>query len=40
MMMALLPILGITANGWNIPPVNIGVPGADYPARGNPARSG
>jgi hypothetical protein len=33
MMMPLLPILGITTNGWNIPPANIGMPGADYPAR-------
>jgi DNA sulfur modification protein DndE len=33
MMMPLLPILGITANGWNIPPANVGMPGADYPAR-------
>jgi hypothetical protein len=32
-MMPLLPILGITANGWNIPPANVGMPGADYPAR-------
>ena len=33
MMMPLLPFLGNTANGWNIPPANIGMPGADYPAR-------
>jgi hypothetical protein len=33
MMMPLLPVLGVTANGWNIPPANIGMPGADYPAR-------
>jgi hypothetical protein len=33
MMMPLLPILGKTANGWNIPPANIGMPGADFPAR-------
>jgi len=33
MMMPLLPILGNTANGWNIPPANVGMPGADYPAR-------
>ncbi len=29
MMMPLLPILGNTANGWNIPPANVGMPGAD-----------
>jgi hypothetical protein len=33
MMMPLLPILGNTANGWNIPPANVGMPGADYPGR-------
>jgi hypothetical protein len=33
MMMPLLPILGVTANGWNIPPANLGMPGADYPGR-------
>ena len=33
MMMPLLPILGNTTNGWNIPPANVGMPGADYPAR-------
>jgi hypothetical protein len=33
MMMPLLPILGVTANGWNIPPANVGMPGADYPGR-------
>lgn len=33
MMMPLLPILGNTANGWNIPPANLGLPGADYPSR-------
>jgi DNA sulfur modification protein DndE len=33
MMMPLLPILGKTSNGWNIPPANIGMPGADFPAR-------
>jgi hypothetical protein len=33
MMMPLLPILGVTANGWNIPPSNVGMPGADYPGR-------
>jgi hypothetical protein len=33
MMMPLLPILGNTADGWNIPPANVGMPGADYPAR-------
>jgi hypothetical protein len=33
MMMPLLPILGDTAKGWSIPPVNLGMPGADYPAR-------
>lgn len=33
MMMPLLPVLGNTVNGWNIPPANIGAPGADYPAR-------
>lgn len=33
MMKPLLAYLGYTANGWNIPPANIGLPGADYPAR-------
>jgi hypothetical protein len=33
MMMPLLPILGVTANGWNIPPSNVGMPGTDYPGR-------
>jgi hypothetical protein len=33
MMMPLLPVLGVTANGWNIPPANLGMPGADYPGR-------
>jgi hypothetical protein len=33
MMMPLLPFLGITANGWNIPPANVGMPDGDYPAR-------
>jgi hypothetical protein len=33
MMMPLLPALGVTANGWNIPPANVGMPGADYPGR-------
>jgi hypothetical protein len=33
MMMPLLPVLGVTANGWNIPPANVGMPGADYPGR-------
>lgn len=33
MMMPLLPVLGVTANGWNIPPANLGLPGADYPGR-------
>ena len=33
MMMPLLPILGDSANGWIIPPPNVGMPGADYPAR-------
>lgn len=33
MMMPLLPILGVTANGWNAPPANLGMPGADYPER-------
>jgi hypothetical protein len=33
MMMPLLPILGTTVNGWNIPPANVGMPGADYPGR-------
>ncbi|MGC2128334.1 MAG: DUF1254 domain-containing protein, partial [Methylovirgula sp.] len=32
-MMPLLPILGNTADGWNIPPANVGMPGADYPVR-------
>jgi hypothetical protein len=33
MMMPLLPYLGRTANGWNIPPASVGAPRADYPAR-------
>ena len=33
MMMPLIPILSVTANGWNIPPANVGMPGADYPGR-------
>jgi DNA sulfur modification protein DndE len=33
MMMPLLPYLGRTANGWNIPPASVGAPGADYPVR-------
>jgi hypothetical protein len=33
MMMPLLPVLGVTADGWNIPPANVGMPGADYPGR-------
>jgi hypothetical protein len=33
MMMPLIPILGVTANGWNIPPANVGMPGTDYPGR-------
>jgi hypothetical protein len=33
MMMPLIPILSVTANGWNIPPANLGMPGADYPGR-------
>jgi hypothetical protein len=33
MMMPLIPILSVTANGWNIPPANLGMPGADYPER-------
>jgi hypothetical protein len=33
MMMPLIPVLGITKNGWNIPPANLGMPGADYPGR-------
>jgi hypothetical protein len=33
MMMPLLPYLGRTANGWNIPPASVGATGADYPAR-------
>jgi hypothetical protein len=33
MMMPLLPFLGNTVNGWNIPPANVGMPGADYPMR-------
>jgi len=33
MMMPLIPILGVTAKGWNIPPANVGMPGADYPGR-------
>jgi hypothetical protein len=33
MMMPLLPVLGSTANGWNIPPANVGMFGADYVSR-------
>ena len=33
MMMPLLPLLGVHANGWNIPPANVGMPGTDYPGR-------
>jgi len=33
MMMPLLPFLGNTVNGWNIPPADVGMPGADYPMR-------
>jgi hypothetical protein len=33
MMMPLLPVLGNVANGWIIPPPNVGVTGADYPSR-------
>jgi hypothetical protein len=33
MMMPLLPVLGNTANGWIIPTPNVGMAGADYPAR-------
>jgi hypothetical protein len=33
MMMPLLPVLGQSANGWIIPTPNVGMPGADYPAR-------
>jgi hypothetical protein len=33
MMTPLLPVLGVTTNGWNIPPANLGMPGADYPGR-------
>ena len=33
MMMPLLPVLGVTANGWNIPAANVGMPGTDYPGR-------
>jgi hypothetical protein len=33
MMTPLLPILGVQANGWIIPPANVGKPGADYPGR-------
>lgn len=33
MMMPLLPVLGHTANGWIIPPANVGMSGADYPSR-------
>jgi hypothetical protein len=33
MMMPLLPVLGHSANGWIIPPANLGMPGADFPAR-------
>jgi hypothetical protein len=33
MLMPLIPILSVTKDGWNIPPVNVGMPGADYPGR-------
>ena len=33
MMMPLLPVLGNSANGWIIPTPNVGMSGADYPAR-------
>jgi hypothetical protein len=33
MMLPLLPVLGISANGWIIPPPSVGMAGADYPAR-------
>jgi hypothetical protein len=33
MMMPLLPVLGHVASGWIIPPANVGMTGADYPAR-------
>jgi hypothetical protein len=33
MMTPLLPILGNQANGWIIPPANVGKPGADFPGR-------
>jgi hypothetical protein len=33
MMMPLLPVLGHTTDGWIIPPANVGMTGADYPAR-------
>jgi hypothetical protein len=33
MMMPLLPVLGHTADGWIIPTPNVGMAGADYPAR-------
>src|SRR6202034_668231 len=33
MVSPLLPFLGRTANGWNIPPASVGAPGADYPVR-------
>jgi hypothetical protein len=33
MMMPLLPFLGNTVNGWNIPSANVGMPGGDYPVR-------
>jgi hypothetical protein len=33
MMMPLLPFLGNTVKGWNIPPAEVGMPGADYPMR-------
>jgi hypothetical protein len=33
MLMPLPPISGVTANGWNIPPANVGMPGTDYPGR-------
>ncbi len=33
MMMPLLPFLGNTKNGWNIPPADVGMPGADYSMR-------
>ncbi len=33
MMMPLLPFLGNTVKGWNIPPADVGMPGADYSMR-------